>query len=139
MKVLYENPNNNKYYQWIDNNGTHDIWYLDETVIYQIDKTELPIELKEFLLKWKEKMLEERKTFVETYPVKLARITFIYKDYIYRIYPSTIAATEYYITSKNEKVEIEFDSLFEAYQREIRNGLEQELGIKYSKYIGFLD
>ena len=29
MKVLYDNPNNDKYYKWIDDNGVHDILLLE--------------------------------------------------------------------------------------------------------------
>lgn len=136
MKVLYNNPNDNKYYKWIDENGVHDIWYEDLTRIYgDYKKTDIPQELKDFLSKWEKSIQEYKKDFVEMYPVKLAKILFIYNDCAYCIFPITINATEISIFGK----EVEWDSLFEAYQREIRNDLENSLGVKYTRYIGFLD
>ena len=139
MKVVYDNPNDSKYYQWIDNNGIHDIWYLEKTNIYDYKNCELPNELIIFLEKWNEKMKILRETFEEGYPVKLARIEFIYKDYIYSIFPSTISSMTKSIFKANEGFILPWDALFEAYQKDIRDDLEKELGVKYSKYIGFLD
>ena len=104
-----------------------------KTVIDQLPK------LKTFLEKWTEKIKEYKKTYVEMYPVKLAEIKFIYQDIVYSINPYTVSAT--YMTNflRNEYYEVEWDSLFETYQREIRDDLKKELGVKYSKYIGFLD
>ena len=39
----------------------------------------------------------------------------------------------------NIKYEVSWDSLFEEYQCEIRDGLEKELGVKHSRYWGMLD
>ena len=139
MKVLYNNPNDPKYYQWMDNNGIHDIWYLDKTNIYDYRKCDLPNELITLLDKWNEKMINLRETFEEGYPVKSARIEFIYRDYIYSIFPYTISAMTKSIFKANEGFILPWDALFEAYQKDIRDDLEKELGVKYSKYIGFLD
>ena len=57
MKVVYNNPNDPKYYRWMDNNGIHDIWYLDKTNIYDYKKCDLPNELIILLDKWNEKMI----------------------------------------------------------------------------------
>lgn len=39
----------------------------------------------------------------------------------------------------DEEYEVSWDSLFEEYQREIRNDLEKEQGVKHSRYFGMLD
>lgn len=136
MKVLYDNPNNDKYYKWIDDNGVHDIWYEDLTRIYSnYNEMDIPQELKDFLGKWDDLMQNYKKNFVEMYPVKLAKILFIYNDCAYCIFPTTISATEISIFGK----EVEWDSLFEAYQKDIRDDLRNSLGVTYTRYIGFLD
>lgn len=136
MKVLYNNPNNDKYYKWIDENGVHDIWYEDLTRIYSnYNEMDIPQELKDFLEKWDNLMQNYKKDFTEMYPVKLAKILFIYNDYAYCIFPTTISATEISIFGK----EVEWDSLFEAYQKNIRDDLKKSLGVTYTRYIGFLD
>jgi len=139
MKVLYSEPIEKGYYRWMDNTGLHDIWYKDEVSIYSPNKEGIPQELKIFLEKWTEKIKEYKETYVEMYPVKLAEIKFIYQDIVYSINPYTVSAT--YMTNflRDEYYEVEWDSLFETYQREIRDDLKKELGVKYSKYIGFLD
>ena len=79
------------------------------------------------------------KSYKEMYPVKLAKIDFIYKDVIYRIYPTTIKATYKSDFMSDEPYDVSWDSLFETYQREIRDDMKNELGIIYSRYTGFLD
>ncbi len=141
MKVLYKEPkqNNFKYKRWYDNNGTFDIWYKDTIMLYDYQNMDIPNELKKFLDKWNEKMLEYKEKFKEMYPVKSAHIEFIYKDVVYVIYPMNVSAT--YMTSfmSDEEYEVGWDSLFEEYQREIRDDLEKELGVKHSRYFGMLD
>ena len=62
MKVLYDNPNNYKYYKWIDDNGVHDIWYEDLTRIYSnYNEMDIPQELKDFLGKWDNLMQNYKK------------------------------------------------------------------------------
>lgn len=139
MEVVYINPKDPKYYQWIDNNGIHDIWYLDIINIYDYKKSNLPDKLIILLDKWNEKMIKLREKFEEGYPVKSAKILFIYKDFVYCIYPSTISSMTKSIFKENEGYILPWDALFEAYQKDIRDDLEKELGVKYSKYIGFLD
>ena len=39
----------------------------------------------------------------------------------------------------NEEYEASLDSLFEEYQREIRDHLGKDLGVKHSRYWGILD
>ena len=87
-----------------------------------------------FLDKWNKKVLEYKKTFVEQYPVKLARIEFIYDNVVYAIYPKNVSATYMTDFMSNEVYEVSWDSLFEEYEREIRDGLEKELGVKHSRY-----
>ena len=140
MKVLYKNPNDfTKYTRWSDNDGIHDIWYEKVTYVFDYKNMDLPSEMVEFLDKWNNKILEYKKSYVEMYPVKLAHIEFIYKDVVYAIYPSTVSATYTTDFMSDEEYEASWDSLFESYQREIRNEMEKELGVKYSRYIGFLD
>ena len=85
MKVIYNKPNDNnfKYKRWFDNNGTFDIWYKDVVYLYDYHNLNIPNELKIFLDKWNKKVLEYKKTFVEQYPVKLAReASYKYSDTI---------------------------------------------------------
>lgn len=84
-------------------------------------------------------MEEYKKDYVELYSVKLASIEFIYNDVVYAIYPKTVKATYMTDFMRNEEYEVEWDSLFETYQREIRDDMEKELGVKHSRYWGFLD
>ncbi len=139
MKVVYQEPIEKGYYRWVDNDGAHNIWYKDVKSLHSPNEEGIPEELKNFLVKWTEKIKVYKETYVEMYPVKLAHIEFIYQDVVYSINPYTISAT--YMTNflRNDYYEVEWDSLFETYQRKIRDDLEQELGVKYSKYIGFLD
>ena len=140
MKVYYTEPKDNKrYLKWFDNNGKYDIWYEKATMLFDYNEADIPLELKNFLDKWSKKIEEYKENYVELYPVKLAHIEFIYNDVVYSIYPNTIKAT--YMTSflSDKEYEVEWDSLFETYQRKIRDDMEKELGVKYSRYWGFLD
>lgn len=141
MKVTYIKPKceNYEYKRWFDNNGTFDIWYKDATMLYDYQNMKIPKELKEFLDKWNKKILEYKKTFIEQYPVKLAHIEFIYHDVVYVIYPLNVSATYRTNFMSDEEYEVSWDSLFEEYEREIRDDLEKELGVKHSRYIGMLD
>ena len=139
MKVLYKDPNDSNYTKWFDWEKTYDIWYKDITRIYNFENKDLPEELKEFLRKWTDKIQEYMKSYKEMYPVKLAKIEFIYKDVIYSIYPTTIKATYKSDFMSDEPYDVSWDSLFETYQREIRDDMKKELGIIHSRYTGFLD
>lgn len=140
MKVLYNDPKNSlKYNKWFDENGKYDIWYESATMLFNYKEENIPIELINFLDKWKDKINEYRKTYRELYPVKLAHIEFIYKDVLYSIYPTTIGATYKSSFMSDKEYDVSWDSLFEVYEREIRDDLEKELGVKHSRYYGFLD
>ena len=140
MKIFYEKPDNILANKWYDDNGSFDIWYLRVTNIYSnYNEMELPIELVEFLNKWCKKIDEYRKTYKELYPVKLAHIEFIYKDIIYNITPSTIKATYKSSFMSDEEYDVSWDSLFESYEKEIRDDMKESLGIVHSRYFGFLD
>ena len=141
MKVLYNKPDNKnfEYKRWFDNNGNFDIWYKKETFLYNYQNMDIPNELKIFLDKWNKKILEYKQTFVEQYPVKLAHIEFIYNDVVYAIYPVNVSATYKTNFMSDEEYEVSWDALFEEYQREIRDDLEKELGVKHSRYWGMLD
>ena len=84
-------------------------------------------------------MLEYKENYLEQYPVKNAHIEFIYKEIVYVIYPMNVSAT--YTTNflSEEEYEVSWDSLFEVYQREIRDDLEKVLGVEHSRYFGMLD
>ena len=140
MKILYNDPNDNiKYARWFDNNGTFDIWYEKTTSLYDYNNLDIPKELKLFLDKWNEKILKYKETYVEMYPVKLAHIEFIYKDVVYAIYPINLSATYTTDFMSDEEYEVSWDSLFEEFEREIRDDLAKELGVKHSRYWGMLD
>lgn len=141
METFYDKPSNpENYHRWFDNKKTYDIWYTQVTHLYDYRNKDIPEELVAFLDKWSTRFEEYKKDYVEVYPVKLAEITFIYKDFIYSIHPSTVSAT--YRTNfgeGEEYYEIGWHSLFEEFQRAIRDDMEKELGIIHSKYNGFLD
>ena len=139
--MLYSKPDESdfRYNRWFDNNGTFDIWYKDVVMLYNYREKDIPNELKLFLDKWNKKMLEYKETYVEMCPVKLAHIEFIYEDVVYVIEPINISAS--YMTSfmSDKEYEVSWDSLFEAYQYEIRKDLKSELGVEHSRYWGMLD
>ena len=141
MKVIYSKPVNNEtaYKRWFDNNGTFDIWYKKAVSLYNYQNMNIPNELKLFLDKWNNKILEYKKTYIEQYPVKLAHIEFIYQDVVYAIYPANVSATYTTDFMSDEEYEASWDSLLEEYQRDIRDDLEKELGVEHSKYWGMLD
>lgn len=140
MKVIYKDPNDNiKYTRWFDDDGVHNIWYTESTKIYYYEEMDLPEELKLFLAKWNEKILKYKETYKELYPVKLAHIEFIYKDVLYSLYPLAVSASYETSFMSDEPYTVSWDSLFETYQREIRDDLKKELNVIHSRYYGFLD
>lgn len=141
MKVIYKKPDNDnfEYKRWFDDNGSVDIWYKNAISLYDYQNLDIPNELKQFLDKWNNKILEYQKTFIERYPVKLARIEFIYDEVVYAIYPMNVSASYKTDFMSDEEYDVSWDSLFEEYEHEIRVDLEKELGVKYSRYWGMLD
>ena len=139
MKVLYENPNNVLYNRWFDDNGTFDIWYDETFSLINYKSKDVPDELKVFLDKWVNKMDEYKKTYREEYPVKMAKIEFIYGDVVYVICPLCVSASYKSNFMSEEEYDVSWDSLFEMYEKEIRVDLAKELGVKHSRYWGMLD
>ena len=141
MKVVYEKPREDQYLmrKWFDDNGEFNIWYEEVINLYNYQSLDIPNELKRFLDKWNNKMKEYKKDFVEKYPVKLAQIEFIYNDEVYSLKPSVISATYKTSFMADEEYECSWDSLFEEYQKDIREDLEKELGVAHSRYFGMLD
>ena len=140
MKIIYEDPKDILYHRWVDNDGPHDMWYKNSIYIADDYKDmDIPRELAEFLDKWTLKIEEYKKSYAELYPVKNTRITFIYQEYVYEITPITLSATYRTNFMSDEYYDAPWHSLFEEYQRDIRDSLKAELGVKYSRYIGFLD
>ena len=139
MKVMYEDPNDIKYNKWFDDNGTFDIWYEKAFSLIEYKDKDVPEELKDFLDKWNNRINEYKKTYKEEYPVKLAKIEFIYNDIVYVIYPICVSATYKSNFMSDDEYEVSWDSLFENYEKEIREDLEKELGVKYSRCWGMLD
>lgn len=129
MSVVYLKPNDlSKFSRWTDYNGMFfDIWYENSKIIYLSPKNSdiIPSEIKEFLNVWKNKIKKENNDYQEMYSVKSAMIEFIYKDELYILMPYSL--------------DIDYDSLLEKYQSQIRNDLHKKLGIEYSRYKGFLD
>ena len=139
MKVIYKQPSEtHAYYRWFDNNGTFDIWYKKTTPIVDYKNMDIPLELKNFLNQWTIKIAQYKESYRELYPVKLAKIEFIYKDMIYTIFPTTINATYTTTFMSDTPYEVSWDSLFETYELDIRKDMENELNIKHSRYSGFL-
>ena len=139
MKIYREMPTDGEfYYQWMDNNGVHDIWYSDTKMVFDCEDPELPPALAIFLKAWRARIEEYRKTFIEPYTVKLARILAIYDERIFTIYPAAVGAVCTHTVGGEEFV-MGWDALFEAYEYEIREDMKDKLGIVHSKYLGFLD
>ena len=116
------------------------MWYKNSFYITDdYRKQDIPKELVEFLDEWTIKIAEYKKAFVERYPVKNASIKFIYQEYVYEITPLTLLATYRTNFMSDEYYDVPWHSLFEEYQKAIRDDLETKLGVKYSNYIGFLD
>lgn len=139
MQVFYEDPHDGSMYKWMDDEGVHDIWYRDVTMLFHYKEEDIPAELSAFLDRWTEKIAEYMKDYRELYPVKLAKIQFIYRDVVYAIYPTTVGATYETDFMSDTPYTVSWDSLFECYEKEIRDALRDELGVIHSKYIGFLD
>ena len=139
MKVVYKEPNQKGYYRWCDNNGLHNVWYKEIISLFDYEEKDIPDKLRNFLDKWTNKIQKYKETYQEMYPVKLAHIEFIYQDTVYCIYPETIKATYKSNFLRDDYYDVSYDSLFETYQRELRSELEKDLGVIYSRYIGFLD
>lgn len=141
MKVVYIKPSANLFFkQWKDDSGIYDIWYKNETEITNYKKMDdLPLELVSFLDKWTNKINEYKETYREEYPIKMAKIEFIYKEVVYRIVPTTINAVYQTDFMSDSFYDISWDSLFEKYEKEIREDLKKELGVIHSRYFGYLD
>jgi len=142
MRIIYEEPKEEdkyKYKRWMDEDSNRYMWYENSTSLYDYKTEDIPQELKDFLDKWTDKIRVYKESFCERYPVKLAEIEFIYKDIVYSIYPKTVGAT--YMTDflLGYMYEVSWDSLFEEYQREMRDDLKNELGVIHSRYWGMLD
>ena len=141
MKVLYNKPeiDENSYNKWFDEHGTFDIWYNKVISLYDYQNLDIPTELKLFLDKWNKKMIEYKETFIEQYPVKLSHIEFIYKDIVYDIHPMNVSASYMTDFMSDEEYEVAWNSLFEEYEKDIRDDLNKELGVIHSRYFGMLD
>lgn len=138
MRVIYKDPKDNNYHKWVvDDSST--VWYEDTTSLEDYNNKDIPVELKTFLDRWNNKINEYKKVYKEEYPVKLAKIEFIYKDFIYVIYPMSVSAIYKSNFMSDSEYDVSWDSLFEKYEKEIREDLNKELGVKYSRYFGMLD
>lgn len=129
MAILRKDPNDFwGYRRWCNNGIYYDIWFKSSDVIivgWNYHNDNLPQEICRFLNKWNKIMAERKKNFREMYPVKNAKIEFIFKEEVYRLLPCSVGAEE--------------ESFFEDNQRDIRDDLEKTLGIDYSRYFGMLD
>ena len=138
MRVIYEDPNDIKHNKWIvDDNVV--VWYKEVTSLENYNNKDVPVELKKFLDKWNNLINKYKKSYKEEDPVKLAKIEFIYKDIIYAVCPVDVSATYKSNFMSDSEYDVSWDSLFEKYEKEIREDLKKELGVKYSRYFGMLD
>ena len=121
MKVTYVEPKDSeKYNVWFDHTGILDIWYEDTTGLDGYKDMDIPLELKEFLGKWKDKLETYSKKHKDKNDITESRIEFIYKDIIYSLIPSSLGFTS--------------NSLLDKYQMKIREELEEQLNVIYSRY-----
>ena len=126
MAILTKDPHDIcKYTRWKDGYEYYDIWYDDSEIVYVGSKEKLPSEFAPFMEKWIAIIEEQNKDPRELYPVKHAKINFIYGDKVYRMLPCAVHAKS--------------DFVFEMNQREIRDDLIKTFGIKYTNYFGMLD
>lgn len=140
MKVLYEEPTKAEgYTRWSEEGVAYDLWYKKTTMIFDPRMEGLPEKLVSFLLKWGEKIKEYKKTYREAYPAKLAKIEFIYEGVFYTLYPAAVGATYETDFMSDKPYTVSWDSLFECYEKEIRDDMKATLGIERSRYFGFLD
>jgi len=143
MKIYFEKPTDSSHYSCFRATTVGEaweIWYEWEKVKYLSQKPQdIPDELRAFLEKWTKKMQVYKESFRELYPVKNAKITFLYKEQVYYLYPSAVGATYESDFLTGEMHEYDWDAFFEEYQREIRDDMKKELGIEYSAYYGMLD
>ena len=143
MKIYFEQPKDSIKYSCFRATTVGEdwaIWYEWEKVKYLAKKPQdIPDELRAFLEKWTKKMQVYKETFCELYPVKNAAIMFLYKDQVYKLFPSAVGATYESDFLTGEMHEYDWDAFLEEYQREIRDDMKKELGIEYSAYYGVLD
>lgn len=124
--------------RWHENFRYLDIWYDDVTYIGNPSE-KLPTPLNAFIERWRERIKEYMKTYRERYPVKMAKIEFIYEDNVYALLPTAVGATYESTFMSEEPYEVSWDSLFEEYEKEIREDLAHTLGVTHSRYSGYLD
>ena len=140
MSIYYgEKPSDDTLlYRWHENFNFFDIWYDDVTFIAHA-KESLPAPLLDFIDRWRLKIKEYMKTYREMYPVKSAKIEFIYDDTVYALLPTAIGATYESSFMSDAPYEVSWDSLFEEYEKQIREDLARTLGVTHSRYSGYLD
>ena len=131
-------------YQW-----NEEIWYDEENNIYNLDRypdtmsrttygkewiqTDIPIpkEIKEALLIIKEEICKDIKPDMHfMWYEKCSTIRFIYRDELYRIYPSTFGLDGLIICS---------DTVFRFEKYHIFERLKDLLGVEQAYYDGMLD
>ena len=105
---------------WFDHTGILDIWYEDTTSLDDYKDKDIPLELKEFLDKWSAELETYSKKHKDKNDITESRIEFIYKDVIYSLIPSSLGFTS--------------NSLLDKYQMKIRDELEEQLNVIYSRY-----
>lgn len=142
MNVLFEAPENaGEYTRWTSDQTGRTAWYkfFQKIPVFDARDPILPPALSAFLCKWEEKIAEYKKSYRESYPVKLAKIELIYEGEVYEIFPAAVGATYETDFMSDEPYTVSWDSLFEAYEREIREDLGARLGVEFCRYYGMLD
>ncbi len=143
MNVFYERPadfNTSNYGQRVDVNGTT-FWvkwnaWMSAT---QIDNEEaiklLPLEIATFVPKWEKEIQRlKQEEYSLGYPIKLAKIYFIYKDIVYKLEPRAFKAGKenFHFSLCSDQV------LFEGAHGMIEKDL-QDVGCIYTWYDDFFD
>ncbi len=140
MKVIYEDPKDRVHYcRWREGDTAFDIWYERAIPIRRADDPKIPAELQAFLQKWCDRIEQYKKTYREAYPVKMAKVEFIYKDEVYAILPPAVSASYETDFMSDTPYLVSWDSLLEAYEGELRADLRESLGVARSRYFGMLD
>ena len=130
-KWIYGLENNEEIYY----DKTITIFYDFTTYCYKHDNLQVPIKLQEGLLKIKEFLWNDLKNVCPPCPVKGAHIEFIYENEVYSISPETFELS----FGKVPGFYGYEHAYFECQSANIKQMLNELLGIKYMHYIGFID
>ncbi len=128
MKVLYTEPEDSSEYIALRQGGEtvvwmdYDAWFNPIPIYSEASIEALVPELREFILRWRKKALEEKETFVPYCPEKHAGTKFVYGDKSYEIPGMPGISNELYAHLSTD------------IEKEL-----QQMGCKWTTYTGSID